>query len=348
MLSGLFRKPSAPAEPAAPATNGTASPTPAEPPVIEAHDVADAAAWTAEHRRTLRSIIAEHGALTVRGLGLRTPSDVGTVLNRLADRPATEREAFAARDMHATGIYSSSTWPPNQTMCMHHEVSYTTQCPELLLFACLQPPTEGGATAVADAAAVLRTLPPDLVDRFEQEGWLLTRTYNDEIGATLTQSFGTEDRDSVEAYCRDHAIDYSWQPDGSLRTRQHRAAVLRHPVSGRRCWFNQIAFLNEWTMAPDVREFLIEEYGPDGLPFNTRYGNGDPVPPDVVEQINKAYEAHTVRRPWQAGDLIAVDNLRTAHSREAYEGPREVVVAMGNPTNLPPHHTAARTRRAAS
>jgi len=38
-----------------------------------------------------------------------------------------------------------------------------------------------------------------------------------------------------------------------------------------------------------------------------------------------------VCEPWQEGDLMLVDNIRTAHSREAFEGPREVVVAMADP-----------------
>ncbi|GGT50977.1 TauD/TfdA family dioxygenase [Streptomyces coeruleorubidus] len=323
MLSALFRK-----------NRATTAPAPDGLPVLDAADTGDAtdaAAWAAGRRNALRELVAERGALVVRGLGLRTPADVESVLRQVAERPVAEREAFAARDRHADGVYSSSAWPPNQPMCMHHELSYAFECPGLLMFACLEPPDEGGATAVADATEVLHALPAELVDRFAREGWLLDRAYNEGIGATLGQSFGTDDRDAVEAYCRAHAIDWSWQPDGSLRTRQHRPAVVRHPVSGRHCWFNQIAFLNEWTMAPEVREFLTEEYGPDGLPFNTRYGNGDPVPPDVVEQINKTYEAHTVRRPWQRGDLMLVDNIRTAHSREAYRGPRNIVVAMADP-----------------
>ena len=41
-----------------------------------------------------------------------------------------------------------------------------------------------------------------------------------------------------------------------------------------------------------------------------------------------------MREPWQAGDLMLVDNVRTAHSREAFEGPREVLVAMADPVRL--------------
>ena len=80
-----------------------------------------------------------------------------------------------------------------------------------------------------------------------------------------------------------------------------------------------------------MREYLVDVYGADGLPFNTRFGNGDPIGEDVVQLINEVYEAHTAREPWQAGDLMLVDNIRTAHSREPYEGPREVVVAMAGP-----------------
>jgi hypothetical protein len=36
----------------------------------------------------------------------------------------------------------------------------------------------------------------------------------------------------------------------------------------------------------------------------------------------------------QAGDLMLVDNIRTAHSREAYEGPREILVGMAEPVRL--------------
>ncbi|CAM5458977.1 hypothetical protein SHIRM173S_03113 [Streptomyces hirsutus] len=109
---------------------------------------------------------------------------------------------------------------------------------------------------------------------------------------------------------------------------------IRHPVNGLRCWFNQVAFLNEWTLAPEVREYLVEVYGADGLPFNTRFGSGDPIGEDVVQLLNKIYEANTAREPWQPGDLMIVDNLRTAHSREPFEGPRDVLVAMADPVRL--------------
>jgi alpha-ketoglutarate-dependent taurine dioxygenase len=304
------------------------------PPMLRADTTGDAPSWAAEHRDALRAAVAQHGSVLVRGLGLRDAAEVGAVFHRLAPGLMTEKEAFASRRLYSDGVYSSSTWPPNQPMCMHHELSYRLEFPGLMLFACLTAPTSGGATAVADSPTVLDALPPALVDRFEREGWLLTRSYNDEIGASVAEAFGVGDRASVESYCRANAIQFEWQPDGGLRTRQRRSAVVRHPVTGQRCWFNQIAFLNEWTIAAEVREYLVDVYGEEGLPFNTRFGNGDPIGEDVIALLNQIYETNTAREPWQAGDLLLVDNIRTAHSREAFEGPREVLVAMGDAVHL--------------
>ena len=176
-----------------------------------------------------------------------------------------------------------------------------------MMFACLTAPASGGATTVSDSPTVLGALPADLVQRFEREGWMLVRNYNEDFGASVEQAFGTADRGEVERYCRASATEFEWQPDGTLRTWQRRSAVVRHPVTGQRCWFNQIAFLNERTIDPEVREYMVDLYGEDGLPFTTRFGNGEPVGEDIVELLNETYEAHTKREPWQSGDLLLVD-----------------------------------------
>src|SRR5437867_10467437 len=302
-------------------------------PVLRAEASGDAERWAAEHRDALRTLVAGHGSLLVRGLGLRDVAETDAVFRRLGSL-MPETEAFAPRRRYAQGLYSSSKWPPTQPMCMHHGLSYALEPPSLMLFACLTPAASGGATPVADSPAVLDALPADLVERFEQAGWLLIRNYNEEIGASLADAFGTDDREAVESYCRDHAIDFEWRPGGGLRTRQRRCAVVPHPSDGRRCWFKQIAFLNEWRLDPVLRGYLVVVYSEVALPFNTRFGNGDPIGADIVQTINETYQAHTVCERWEAGDLLLVDNIRTAHARESFEGPREVVVAMADPVHL--------------
>ncbi|MGH8706433.1 MAG: TauD/TfdA family dioxygenase [Burkholderiales bacterium] len=291
--------------------------------------VDDAPRWAAEQRGALLAAVLEHGSLLVRGLRLPDVAAVEAVFRRLGDL-MIEKEAFAARRRYSPGLYSSSTWPPNQPMCMHHELSYALEFPSLMLFACLVAPTGGGATPVADSPSVLRALPAELIERLERVGWLLVRNYNEDIGASIAEAFGTDERRAVESYCRANAIKFEWQTNGGLRTWQRRSAVVRHPRTGERCWFNQIAFLNEWTLDPEVREYLVDTYGEDGLPFNTRFGDGEPIGPEVVQLINRVYEENTARERWQSGDLMLVDNVRAAHGREPFEGPREVLVAMAD------------------
>lgn len=301
---------------------------PGRPPIARACDTPD---WLAEHRDALRAAVTEHGAVLVRGLGLRDAEGFAAAAACLAEELMVEREPFAPRTPYPGGVYSSTLWPPDQPMCMHHELSYGPEAPSLQMFCCLVPSAEGGATALADAGAVLRDLPAELVDRFERTGWQLLRAHNDVVGVPWQEAFGTDDPATVERYCRDNDIHVTWDADGGLRTRRSRPAIVRHPVTGRRIWFNQVAFLNEWTMEPEVRDYLTFAFGPDGLPFTTRYGEGEPLDRTTVDLINDVYADHTVREPWQAGDLLLVDNIRMAHSRDPYTGRREVLVALADP-----------------
>lgn len=306
---------------------------PEKPPILRVDTPPDTSRWVEDHRDTLLGAVLEHGSLIVRGLGLNDVSDVESTFKQLGQL-MVEREAFAPRRRYSDVVYSSSKWPVNQPMCMHNELSYALESPSLMLFACLVAPDDGGATTVADTNTVLQLLPNPLIERIEQIGWLLVRNYNEEIGASLDGAFGTDDRGTIERYCRANAIKFEWQADGGLRTWQRRSAIVRHPRTNAPCWFNQIAFLSEWTMEPELREYLVDCYGEDGLPFNTRLGNGEPIDADTVALITEVYTASTVRESWQAGDLMLVDNIRAAHGREPFKGKREVLVAMANPVNV--------------
>src|SRR2546427_6736066 len=184
---------------------------PGKPPMLRVDAPDDAPRWAAEHRDALRAPVVQHGSLLVRGFGLRDVAGTEAVFRQLGSL-MTEREAFAPRRTYSHGVYSASKWPPNQHMCMHHELSYALEFPSLMLFACLTAPTDRGATPVADSPSVLQALPRELVERFERVGWLLIRNYNDEIGASIAESFGSDDRRAVESYCRANATKFEWQP----------------------------------------------------------------------------------------------------------------------------------------
>jgi hypothetical protein len=310
---------------------------PGKPPILRVTETvapAHLAEWTGERRAALEAALLHHGAVLIRGLGVRDAEALGRVGERLSGTVMPEREAFARRRPLGGPVFSSLEWPPDQPMCMHHELSYGLEFPRLLTIGCFTPPEHGGVTGLADAEAVLAALPQPLVERFTDVGWSLVRSYNDLVGVDWSEALGAADRAAAEAYCRANGTDFAWQPDGGLRTGQRRSAVIRHPLTGNRVWFNQIAFLNEWTMEPAIREYLVMQFGELGLPFNTRYGDGSPIDAETVQTINAVYEAATLREPWQAGDVLLVDNIRMAHSREPYGGRRETGMVLGAPVRL--------------
>ncbi len=320
---------------------------PGAPALVLTDPAAPPDRWLPAHRDVLRAAVTDLGAVLVRGLGVRDHGGAAAVFQTLGSL-MPEREAFAPRQHLGGGVQTATPWPAAQQMCMHHELSYTLDVPGLMMFACITPPASGGATVVADGGAVLNALPRDLVDRFAREGWQLCRTYNDEIGASWTEAFGTEDRRAVEAQCRTQAIDFAWTPDGGLRTRQRRPAVVRHPRTGRYSWFNQIAFLNEWTLDPDVRQYMVDSYGPDALPFTTRFGNGEPIGPQIVELLNQTYTAHTLREPWRPGTCCwsTTSGSPTAGSptrATARSSPRWPILC-GSPSRPPPPRGVRRER----
>ena len=83
---------------------------PGAPPVLRAEAAGGALSWAAEHREALRAVVAEHGAVLVRGLGLRDAAGTGAVFRRLATGLMAEKEAFAARRAYADGVHSRKAY----------------------------------------------------------------------------------------------------------------------------------------------------------------------------------------------------------------------------------------------
>lgn len=308
---------------------------PGKPPILPVAGPVDAAGWAAEHRELLTATLLTHGAVLVRGLGVHDAATLERVSARLMASTVTDRESFARRRPLGGPVFSSLEWPADQPMCMHHEQSYLLEIPRLLAVGCFTAPASGGCTGLADAEAVLAALPAALVARFAETGWMVKRSFQNVIGVSWRDAFGAAGRGAAEKYLVDNRISFDWQEPDGLRTRQVRDAVPQHPVTGRPVWCNQIAFLNEWTMDPAVREYLVMQLGADGLPFTTCYGDGEPITAETIDTINEVYESLTVREPWQAGDLLLVDNIRMAHSREPYQGDRETGMVQGDPIPTP-------------
>jgi hypothetical protein len=296
--------------------------------------VAAGISWLERHRAALRELLTGYGCLLLRGLPIATAEDFAAARDALLDSRVPYREKATPRSDYGNGVFSSTDLPAAQSIALHNENSYTLEFPGVLLFGCLVAPTTGGCTTVADVRRVLAEIPAPIVRRFRDRGWLLVRNYADHVGLPWQAAFGTSDRAEVEAYCAAHEIGLSWTEDDRLRTGQVRSAIVRHPVTGEEVWFNHLAFWNLWSLDAEVREVMVDSFGADGFPFATYDGHGAPVSHADLDAIRAAYDRATLREPWQAGDLLLVDNVLCAHGRDPFSGPRRIVVAMGEPVML--------------
>ncbi|MFC4587072.1 TauD/TfdA family dioxygenase [Sphaerisporangium corydalis] len=290
--------------------------------------------WLTARRERVRELLDEHGALFLRGLPIADAAGFAAVRDAVLDERAPYQEKATPRTDFGDGVFSSTDLPPAHTIRMHNENSYTLTFPGILMFCCLTAPRTGGATPVADCREVLRNLPGELAERFRGTGWSLLRNYGENISLDWRTAFNATSADQVEKYCAENLITYRWGEHDTLRTGQVRPAVIRHPRTGDEVWFNHAAFWSEHSLEPEIRDVLLQELGREGLPFNTRHGDGTEFTAEEVGAINAAYDAAVVRRAWQAGDLLIVDNLLAAHGRDAFRGDRKIVVAMGEPVSI--------------
>ncbi|SFW18514.1 TauD/TfdA family dioxygenase [Nitrosovibrio sp. Nv17] len=268
---------------------------------------------------------------------------VGGVLFRGYDVPSVEDfRRFAAGFGHpllsyefastprtavSSGIYTSTEYPAHQHIPLHNEQAYTREWPMRIWFHCVTPAQSGGETPIADSRAVYRRIPAAIRRRFEQ-GLVYVRNYSGEFDLPWQQVFNTEDRAEVEAYCRRSGIEWTWKPDGELRTRQSCQGVAIHPVTGEPVWFNQAHLFHASNLPPEVRESLEEIVGIENLPRNVCFADGSRIEDAMLEEVRAILAEETILFPWEAGDVLMLDNMLVAHGRTPFKGPRKVVVAM--------------------
>lgn len=211
----------------------------------------------------------------------------------------------------------------------HNENTFNVEWPGRLLFACVVPPETGGETPIVDTRAVYRALPASVSSRFEELGVMYQRTYGTGVGLTWQQVFQTEDPAEVARACGSAGIEFEWDAEGQLRTRQTRPAIVRHPTTGELVWVAQPQHWHPACLDSLTREALVESLGEDRLPRNCFFGDGSPIDDQTMNDLCAIYQKHEVSLPWQAGSAMLIDNLLMAHGRNSYSGPRKIWVAMG-------------------
>ncbi|WP_416398932.1 TauD/TfdA family dioxygenase [Allohahella sp. A8] len=292
---------------------------------------------SSETKEALTSITAETsaferlptvGAILYRNFRLTSPLDFKRFASGFGKNLGTYEFGSTPRSKVFAGIYTSTEYPAHQRIPLHNEQSYTSQWPSLIWFHCIRPSETGGETPIADSRLVYQRIPQAIRDEFTAKGLLYVRNYSAALDLPWQQVFNTDDPSMVERYCADHGIEWAWKQDGELQTRQRCPAVLQHPTTHEWVWFNQAHLFHSSAIEPSLRKTLLDTVGEENLPRNVYFGDGSPIADAALEAIRSVYDQAAVAFPWQAGDVLMLDNLLVAHGRNAFSGERKVVVAM--------------------
>ncbi len=282
-------------------------------------------------RREIRQRLHEHGAVLLRGFDIGGVDGFEGVVRTVAGAPLAYAERSSPRSTIKGQVYTSTDYPPSEEIFLHNENSYQATWPMMLFFHCMQPPATLGATPLADVRQVYRSIDPAVREACAARGWMVVRNFTPGFGVPWQQAFNTDDRTAVETYCARNGVEVEWIGRQGLRTRARREAVHRHPVTNELVWFNHLAFWHVTTLAAEVCAGLRQMFDESNLPTNTYYGDGQPVPDDVVAHLRDCYRMAQRRFDWQLDDVLIVDNMLAAHGREPFTGARRIAVAMAEP-----------------
>ena len=325
-------------KPKAPAANGAASVVRESllnagqvfPLLVEPNDPGlDLVAWIKANREQVVDTLGKHAGILFRGFALRDMHDFEAfaeavqpgLYGQYGDLPKKEG---------GKNTYRSTPYPQQKMILFHNESAHQDRWPRKQMFYCEQPSPVGGATPVVDCRLMYQRLPQPLRERFESKGLLYVRTFADKLDVSWQHFFKTDDRAEVEQRCSAAGIQWTWFDNDELQIRTPCPAIIRHPVTGEKTFFNQVQLHHTYCLDPDVRDDLLAMFGPERMPRHVCYGDGTPIEDEVMALIGELYEACAVRFDWRKGDVILLDNMLAAHARDPFEGPRRIVVAMGD------------------
>lgn len=283
------------------------------------------------HREELREQLRTHGALLFRDFAVDGVDGFDAVVRELSGEPLTYAERSSPRQSIKGNVYTSTEYPPQEEIFAHNENSYQAVWPLVLYFYCIEPPLTLGATPLSSTRALYRAIDPAVREEFERRRWSVVRNYGGGLGLPWTEVFNTDDREEVERHCAGQGIETTWIGSDRLRTRAVRDAVHKHPVTGDQVWFNHATFFHVSTLPEELRLGLQAMCKPEDLPSNTYYGDGEPIPDDVLDHLRECYRATSVRFDYRRHDVLVIDNMLSTHAREPFTGPRKIAVAMAEP-----------------
>jgi Taurine catabolism dioxygenase TauD, TfdA family len=284
--------------------------------------------WLERNRPFLNSVLLRSGAILLRGFPVTSSYDFNRVVEACSDEgPVEYRERMTPRTHVSGDVWTSTEYPSSQTIYFHNENSHCTSWPLKLFFCCLVPSETGGETPIADCRKVTASIPAAVRVELQRRKLTYVRNFHYGIGFSWQSVYGANTEQELDEYCRQNGMTAEWEGQ-RLRVRYVRSALVRHPKTAEAVWFNHGTFYHPTTLEPKMWKAMSARFAMEDFTYYSSFGDGEPLPAEMLEQLRGAYQSASVRFPWERGDVLVLDNMLCAHGRMPYGGAREVVVAM--------------------
>lgn len=240
-------------------------------------------------------------------------------------------------------VYTSTEAPPYFKIPLHNELSFIDNFPKHIYFFCETPSNEGGATILGDAREIVQSVDPAVRERLEARllkyisRYYFRSPFMEMLNKvqkghkTWIDVFETQNKEEVERKCRDNNFSFRWNKNDWLEISQMRPAVIDHPHTKERAWFNQLHLydfnprLLGWGNYIGAKLVYCQRYKKLHEVF---YGDGGAIDRSDIYHIMEVLDRKTISFPWQKGDVLVLDNILAMHGRAPFAGKRRVLAAM--------------------
>ena len=137
--------------------------------------------WASCNNNFIEAQLLKYGAILFRGFDGDSASRFENFARAISPQLIDYSERAAPRKEVGSRIYTSTEYPSDQCIPMHHEMSYSHNWPTKIWFYCQQPAQQRGGTPIASDRAVVKLIAPDVKERFVQKKVMYVRNYGEGV-----------------------------------------------------------------------------------------------------------------------------------------------------------------------
>ena len=276
-------------------------------------------------RSSLKGLVDEHGAVLLRETGVNSVAAFAELAATFGETDVDMACSAGPRFNVGLNVHTANEAPPDKQIPVHHEMAQCENFPSYVLFYCDRPPSTGGCTPVIRSSLVcqhFRREFPELYRRLSTEGVRYLREYPDShttsspLGKSWREAFETDARADVEATLMRAGAGFEWLPDGSLRTIGPIVNIVREYGGERVCFIAAETSMMERQEGP--KKAIVHA---DKTPL-------DDASQRALVALGKFALAASARLPWKQHDVLILNNRTVMHSRDAFTGPRRILVTL--------------------